>query len=199
MNYTQEITLDVEPGSASCCPVNAKQGDGGTRFVRVTLLCGGVPLELPAGVTARFRCRKPDGHSVDDPATVNADGTVTAELTEQVLAVPGNVLADIVLKDAAGDTLSTATFLLLVDKAPQGNGIASSNEFLTLQAIIKEGNALIERLNQKAEEQIPDALPNPEALTLGGVSYNGSMPVDLTEPMSALIKNALEDIENGTY
>lgn len=38
----------------------------------------------------------------------------------------------------------------------------------------------------------PDALPNPNALTIGSVSYDGSVPVDMTEIINALVDARLQ-------
>lgn len=189
MNYTQEIILDTALCPVYGCTVSAKQGDSGARFIRATILSGGASLALPEGTTARLRALKPDGCSVDDPAVVNDDGTVTAELTAQILAVPGRVRADIVLTALDGDTLSTATFLILVEAAPQGSGIASTNEFLTLQALIREGEELLEHLAEKVEATMPTRVSELE---------NDSGYLTESE-VNELINTALGVIEDGAY
>lgn len=139
MNYTQSIELDLSCGAPPV--IQAKQGDDGARIVKITLLSNGVAYAPPAGATARFRALKPDGYSVDNPAALSA-GVVTVELTAQTLAVPGTVKADVVLTDSDGDILSTGTFHIIVEPAPVGKNIASSNEFITLQELIKKAEGL---------------------------------------------------------
>lgn len=46
---------------------------------------------------------------------------------------------------------------------------------------------------------IPTALPNPEVMTINGVSYDGSIAVNLTEQINVLIDAKLGVIENGSY
>lgn len=46
---------------------------------------------------------------------------------------------------------------------------------------------------------IPTTLPNPNALTINGISYDGATALDVTEAISALIDAKLGGIENGTY
>ena len=46
---------------------------------------------------------------------------------------------------------------------------------------------------------IPTALPNPNALTINGISYDGSAPIDITEAVKSLLETELGVIENGTY
>ena len=51
----------------------------------------------------------------------------------------------------------------------------------------------------KLAEEIPSTIPNPNSLTIGGVTYDGSATVDMTEKINALIDTKLGVIENGTY
>ena len=120
MNIEQVIVLDVASGAAPEV-IHAKQGDASTRFVRVELTAGGVAYVPPDKATARFRCVKPDGKSCLNPATINEDGSVTVELTEQALIVPGRVLADVSLLDADGGILSSFNFEIIVEAAPVGD------------------------------------------------------------------------------
>lgn len=144
MNYTQDIVLDV--GNCSIYQtIQAKQGDSGSRFVRIALTRNGMPFTIPAGASARFRCAKPDGNGCDNPATISGN-TITVELTEQTLAVPGSVRADVVLTDQEGDVLSSAVFLILVEAAAVGRNVNSSSEMLTFMGIINDGQALIAAL-----------------------------------------------------
>lgn len=189
MNDTQEILLDTELCPVYGAAVSAKQGDSGSRFIRAKICSGGEPLELPAGTTARIRALKPDGYSVDNPAVVNDDGSVTAELTAQILAVPGRVRADIVFTDPDGDTLSTATFWILVEPVPQGRGIASTNEFLTLLDLIQRGEELLAHLEEKVEATMPTRVSE---------LVNDSGYVTESD-VKALINTALGVIENGAY
>lgn len=147
MNITQTITLDLSQVGVFTA-VNAKQGDDRTRFVRAVILNGGMVWQAPEGTTAGFRCVKPDGHSCQNPAVINDDGTVTVELTAQVLAVPGTVWGDISFVGADGETLSTASFAIYVAGVPQGQNIPSSNEFLTLVDMVSRGEKLLKDLNQ---------------------------------------------------
>ena len=46
---------------------------------------------------------------------------------------------------------------------------------------------------------IPNALKNPNALSINNVSYDGSSAVNITNEVNALIDSKLGVIENGTY
>lgn len=141
MILEQTITLDLLPGEHYPV-IRAKQGDGATRFLRVDITRGGEPFALPAGIQAEFRCLKADGHSCLNPAVVNSDGTVTAELTEQVLAVPGTVWADICLAGEDGEVLSTLSFQIRVDPVPLGLNLESDTELLRLKDLIRAAESV---------------------------------------------------------
>lgn len=141
MEYIQNIKLDL-----GNCPgyqiVQAKQGDCSSRFLNVTLTCNGAAWQ-PSGESVSLRCSKPDGTAVINPATVNEDGTITVELTQQILAVAGSVYADLCLFGREGEILSTASFLIEVEPAPSGEEVISSSEFLMLQTLIGEAEKVI--------------------------------------------------------
>lgn len=146
----QKIVLDVDK-KTSFKYVYAKQGDNGSRFVNVELVKNGKSITFDNDVTAIIRAKKPDGNSAVNDATVNDDNTITAELTEQILAVKGIVDADISVRNASGKTLSSASFKIEVDEAPVGKNVASSNEFLLLNKIINDASETIKKVNDTTE------------------------------------------------
>ncbi|MBD5083004.1 MAG: BppU family phage baseplate upper protein [Clostridiales bacterium] len=162
-NY-QSITLDVN----NCVEykyINAKQGDIDSRFLRITLIENGEKIEPTNRCTASFRCLKPDGRICMNKSTINEDGTITAALTEQVLASAGTVRADVSLLDGS-TVLSSATFFIIVEAAPVSEGSAlSSDEFLIL---VKATNDAISAIHS-----IEDALGEVEEVK-AFVGYNDS-------------------------
>lgn len=165
MNITQAITLDLAKQTAPVC-ICAKQGDEKSRMIRITLVRDGEPFAPPSGASAAFRAQKPDGTMVLNSAVVAPDGTVTVELTRQTLAVAGSVTADVYLTDSAGAMLSSASFVIHVEPAPNGVQADSENEFLHLSALV--GRA--EQAAIRAEGAVQDALhpqrrDNPHGVT----------------------------------
>lgn len=148
LQYIQPITLDVAGGNVYKY-VYAKQGDGGSRYVCATILANGKAVDISDDLTAEFRAVKRDGKSVINPATINNDGTITVELTQQTLAVEGTVDADIIIKNSSGDVLSTASFKILVEKAPVGEQIDSENELLALEELIETGEKTVRKVEAK--------------------------------------------------
>lgn len=151
MNYTQEIDVDVS-GKTKYKYIDAKQYDNESRYLKITLRQDGQKLKPEAGVTAGFRCLKPDGTICLNAATVNSDGTVTAELTCEMLACKGVAKADICLIKG-NSVLSTVTFFIQIEEAPVDTKKAlSSDEFLLLVEKIAEATDATEDTKEAAKE-----------------------------------------------
>lgn len=139
--YTRSVTLDLNCVQPRVC-VYAKRGDNASRYLCITLTAKGAQV-IPQDMTAVIRCAKPDGTYVENPAAINEDGTITAELSQQILAVSGEVKADLCLYGDGGEVLSTAPFLIQVEPAPEGEAVRSSSEFLQLLADMSRSRELI--------------------------------------------------------
>lgn len=192
MQSTQYVTLDLNTRSVFSY-IRAKQGDSGSRFVCVTLTENGAAYQLPDGVEANFRCLKPDGNSVYNPAVINDDGTITVELTEQVLAVPGVVSSDVCLCDTQGDILSTVSFEIRVDPAPVGTMVASENELLTLLDIIARSEGIVLNM-EEINAHIAKTSGNPHKVTATEVGL-GNVPNVATNDQTPTYTQA-EEFEN---
>lgn len=78
--------------------VNAKQYDSEARYLLVSCHNGGEFFKLSNGSHSAFvRYKKPDGYSVFRKCTIDSQGKVLMELTEQMLAVQGTCVADLVI------------------------------------------------------------------------------------------------------
>lgn len=192
MQSTQYVTLDLNTRSVFSY-IRAKQGDSGSRFVCVTLTENGAAYQLPDGVEANFRCLKPDGNSVYNPAVINDDGTITVELTEQVLAVPGVVSSDVCLCDTQGDILSTVSFEIRVDPAPVGTMVASESELLTLLDIIARSEGIVLNM-EEINAHIAKTSGNPHKVTAAEVGL-GNVPNVATNDQTPTYTQA-EEFEN---
>lgn len=178
MQHVQEISLDLnQHGYVS---INAKQGDQNGRFIRIHLTENGTEFKPGDGATAEFRAVKKDGKSIINPAAIEEGGTILACLTDQTLAVAGEVRADISLKEG-DDVVSTLNFIIYVEEAPIGKDIPSTNEFGTLtqatadaaEASNRANNAakLIEGMTTSASKVAAGGTPTAK-LTTDGDHYN---------------------------
>lgn len=163
MEYTREIVLQFIP-SGDIPVIRVKQGDASARYIRATILRDHEKYIPGAEQTILFREEKPDGHAVlldniypDSElgrchVVVNADGTVTVELTAQTTTCPGKCRCDLCFVQS-DRTISTAPFILEVEKAPDVADIAvSSDDFLTLVEAIKDvGKTNVKSLNDMTD------------------------------------------------
>ena len=138
---TQEITLYVDRKNKYKY-VYGKQSDTKSRFLKVTIVDGGKKVVLGSDDNAKFRALKPDGTAVFNDCVIEPDGTILVELSAQTLAVEGQVSADVVIIGKSDEILATANFCIIVEKAPVGKDVESSNEFL----------ALVEAMNQAVKK-----------------------------------------------
>lgn len=159
MNYTREITLDINL-EKELPVVRVKQGDASARYVQATLTQDGEIFIPDNGVEIMFRCEKPDGRAVlEDTETLdaelnrylvinNGDGTVTVELVEQVTTAPGKCRCDLCLyKDEK--ILSSLPFVIQVIPSPNTTMLAvSSDDFRTLVGRIKAAENLMRGIAQ---------------------------------------------------
>ena len=136
MKYTTDILLPVS-GSASYLTLPAKQGDSGSRFLRITLMDETGPAAVPQDATVTLSMTKPDQTSVWNLCTVE-NGQILAELTAQMLAAYGRALCDVNVFDPAGTLLSSSNFALDIEKSARKEGaLESTDEFTAMEAIAK--------------------------------------------------------------
>ena len=125
MNIKHSIGLNL---SADAIPgrLHMVQGDANSRSIVATLWDGAQPYSIPAGAAVMVRFRKPDGTGGLYDATESgnqvsyAGSIVTAPVATQMLAVAGDVFAEIDIfgsgSGAAAERL--ATFRFIVEVAP---------------------------------------------------------------------------------
>lgn len=118
---TQQITLDLTVPRVQ--NVRCVQDDQNTRLVRIVVTNNGEPFLLnPETMIISYKVCKPDSLYVWNKTgvTINDDGTVTVDLSEQALAITG--IAKSALKIQEGEEkISTLPFNIIVEKAVVGN------------------------------------------------------------------------------
>ena len=149
MEYVKEITVDLS-GEMYFNYITAVQGDANSRYVKITLLANNQPYTPPEGVTAVLRCRKPDGTSVFNEAEV-VDGSVIAELTEQMLAAVGNCRCEVTLYGSDESALTTVPFVVKVTAAAVDPDITSADEFTALTNALSRVNEVDDVANSALE------------------------------------------------
>lgn len=121
----------------------AKQGDQETRFVEVIPFDNGQAYTLTGGITARVGATKPDGTTVLDDCTISG-GHIIVELTAQMLAVAGILVAEVQLYDGT-ELLSSQIFYVKVkESAYDVNAPESSDEYNSLVNALAEAEEFLE-------------------------------------------------------
>lgn len=187
MKLITDITLELT-GETKRFEVQAKQGDKGTRFVRVSLTNNGAEFEIPSGVTVIANIQKPDQKFCFNECTLE-ENKVLVPLTNQALAVAGTAECDIEIRDGGGELiLSSQAFTIEIEKSMRDeNAIESSNEFTALEKI----NAA-EAARVKAEAARVEAEKKRVTAENGRVSAETERQKQL-----ALMKTATTEAENA--
>lgn len=165
------------------------QGDANSRTIVATLWDGAQPYSIPAGAAIMVRFRKPDGtgglyDATEGGSKVSYAGSiVTAPVAAQILAVAGDVFAEIDIfgssSGAAAERL--ATFRFIVEVAPcvlPDAQIISSDYYNILAADIAGAKAAANQAKDYAAAAKNSA--DSAAISVeGAVKYNA--PQTLTE------------------
>lgn len=132
---TQTIDLNMIPDSPPVV-VHVDQYDHGAGRI-IANLYNGDQLYTPSNATAWIQGTKPDGRGFQYSATLSGS-TVTAELTEQMTAVAGNVRTQIVINETNG-RIGTFCFTLAVQKSglPADTDMSQS-EYQIVEELIEE-------------------------------------------------------------
>lgn len=145
--------------------VQAKQGDKATRFVSVLIVEGGKEYAPPADADLIANFQKPDGKFAYNAAKIDEGNRILVELTNQVLAAPGEVVCEVEIraKDSS-QVLTSCMFTVKVGRNNRDeNAILSSNEMTAFDTKWAEINAnmeewaTVERLRVEAERKRAEA------------------------------------------
>lgn len=127
MRAFTNITVDMTVRNTYGPWVYAVQGDCNSRWASVTLLAGGRPWRPAANMEVAVMYRQPGGTmglynllEDDTPAVRVCGNRVEFLLASQMLTVPGDVRAAIVVNNEALDQLTTFPFTVTVKENPLG-------------------------------------------------------------------------------
>lgn len=148
-NYSpRELTLSVSEKRGTQY-VYAKQGDALSRNLSITLVDDDSALTFGSGERAAIRVLKPDGTSRAENATIGNDGVISVELSDQILAVPGLIDADIVIYSGTTIILSSEVFTIEAEAAPVGVNAVTENDVTIINSLVAEGLNVIDEFTTK--------------------------------------------------
>jgi hypothetical protein len=159
---TKYLTVDVANFGLYNGIVTAKQGDSGTRFVKIKVLNNGNPFSLD-GTYPTLRGTKPDGTTIFNSCEID-DGQILVALTEQMLSVYGISTYEIALYEedpinkpegeeiGSGRVIASFPFVLNVVKASfNPRRLESTDEFQVLNEVMSNV-PLLANLNDYIEK-----------------------------------------------
>ena len=160
MVYPNRVVLNINQKYVMPIPYT-QQGDT-ARVLTFNILDNGVPFSLQ-GKTVRARIAKPDKTKCYNDLTITnaTNGECTLKLTNQILAVAGNVNCQLEIKEGE-ELLSTIIFSIDVEPSIDISGaVESTNEFTALlNGIIKldEWDKYFKETSGKIEEKYTERL-----------------------------------------
>ena len=121
---TRTFDLNLSPGGA-LLQIPVSQNDTASRTLVFNLFSSDGLISLPTGTAAQIRGKRPDGVGFSNAASLSGTA-VTVTVTEQMAAVAGKVLCEIVLYKGTASSvdyqqISTANFIIHVKHTARFN------------------------------------------------------------------------------
>lgn len=200
MIITTKLSIDMQ-NNVPRPVISAVQNDSNSRAIEFLFYSGCTPWTIPDGITAALSYSKPDGTAgiydklPDGAEAFSISGTaISAIMAPQMLTVPGEVKAAIVLSDANSTQLSTFPFIVNVVASPNPGKIVSENYcyYTNLDAINEAINALqqavggssypttTEITEESTDKQVPTAKAVYDYVTQNSSGSDSGGNVDLT-------------------
>lgn len=145
----QTIYLDISNKGVYPC-VYAKQTDVGRKF-KVVLTDSGVPYEIPNGslVSIWFNGASGEGNYSDingKSATEILGNTITVELIEQMLKVPGDGIVCLILNDSNGNQIGSWNLQYIVEFVPGVDSEVATEYYTAFSEAVKQLGELSKKL-----------------------------------------------------
>lgn len=141
----QTLDLNLIPGRV-LPRVNVSQYDKGTRTLEFTIYNGDILFD-PTGYTAYIQGQKPDGHGFNYAADIE-DQKISVDVVEQMTAVSGSVVCEIVIKYGT-DQIGTGNFILQVEAAAlPDDATMSESDYNVIQQAVEDAQAAAEEAKE---------------------------------------------------
>ena len=184
--------------------VDAKQGDRNSRYILVSCYSNGSFVSLnPEKHTAFIRYRKKDECISFNKCQITEEGKILVELTQQMLAFPGNCTADLLVMKITKENednceSSTMQFYVNVVAMPyDDSNIESTDEFKALSDLmdkaLKDYTYVMEHAQESADKAETEATKATDAATKAQESQNAA-----ANSASASAESACDSAESAT-
>lgn len=208
MNIKHSIGLNL---SADAIPgrLHMVQGDANSRTIVATLWDGAQPYSIPAEAAIMVRFRKPDGtgglyDTTESGNKVSYTGSiVTAPVATQMLAVAGDVFAEIDIFGSSSGTAAErlATFLFVVEVAPcvlPDADIISSDYYNILTAKVAEAVAAANQAKQAQSAAAASAAAAATSAASAATSVEGAVKYNTAQTLTDAQKQQARDNINAS-
>lgn len=150
---TQALNLNLIPGQV-LPRVNVSQYDSGTRTLQLSIFNGTQAFNVTSGISGFIQGTKPDRTGFQYAASVTVgSNVVTADITQQMTAVSGEVTCELVLANGS-DRIATVNFIIYVEPAALADDTVISETELPL---IEEAAELAQEIEEIADQVAIDA------------------------------------------
>ena len=147
----QSITLEFVPGGVQPI-VRVSQYDKTLRTFEVEMVMEGQPYEVADDHRILISGTKPDGKSFEYVCAFEAN-VVTVVVTEQMSAAHGNVACELTVYDGDDNRISSANFILRVEKAAMdADAVTSETDIAAITELVTEAatNAIASKESAEA-------------------------------------------------
>ena len=203
MNIKHSIGLNLS-AYAIPCRLHMVQGDSNSRTIVATLWDGAQPYSVPDGSSVMVRFKKPDGtgglyDSCEAGETISyAGNVVTAPVATQMLAVAGDVFAEIDIFGSGSGTAAErlATFRFVVEVAPcvlPDAEIISSDYYNVLAAKVAEAVAAADQAEQAKSAAAASAAAAAESAENAATSAEGAVKYNAPQTLTEAQKQQARD------
>lgn len=154
MDAVNKIVIDVSD-PLNIPVVKAVQEDARSRFIEITLVTNGQPLDIPSDAHGMIGIRRPNGTYVlydededGDPAVTFDDNVATAYLSQEALAFAGDMYTSVSVY-TSNQRLTAFHFIVAVEQtAVPSDAVVESDYFNILEGVVEDALDAAERAEE---------------------------------------------------
>ena len=168
---TQEFNLNLHAGHSIPLVIHVSQYEKNEQWLFTIINQDGTQYR-PA--SASIVGTKSDGNLITNEATVDSNGRVVVEVTEQIAAAAGKAVFELRLDDQQH---GTANFVVLVEKSPADGGVPSESDLSLIQRAIDgtSATAIAQGVSDWMDENLTPTTPVVDtSLTVSGAAADSA-------------------------
>ena len=145
------LTLDVNTAQSTAIIV-AKAEDVGSRFIDIELLCAGNKIIVDSNDRAVLMALDTaTGSTIAAVDCQITSGMIVAELTDQLLAIPGDLICEIVIYGTNNAVLTTPDFGVHITQRIDSTVVERDDDFSALVSALEDVATTSNRINSLAD------------------------------------------------